>query len=56
MDEVFMRTVKLLTAKGYVKLENYFVNGTKIESASNKYTFVWKRGIDTNERKLDDKL
>lgn len=56
MDEVFMTTVKLLAAKGLVKLENYFVDGTKIESASNKYTFVWKRGIATNERKLDEKL
>jgi transposase len=56
MDEVFMMTVKHLAAKGYVKLENYFVDGTKLESASNKYTFVWKRGIDTNDRKLDEKL
>ena len=56
MDEVFMATVKLLAAKGYVKLENYFIDGTKIESAANKYSFVWKRGIDTNERKLDEKL
>jgi len=56
MEEVFMTTVKLLAAKGYVKLENYFVDGTKIESAANKYTFVWKRAIDTNERKLDEKL
>jgi transposase len=56
MEEVFMTTVKLLAAKGYVKLENYFVDGTKIESAANKYTFVWKRSIDTNERKLDEKL
>jgi len=26
--------------KGYMKLENYFVYGTKIESAANKYSFV----------------
>jgi transposase len=56
MEEVFVSTVKLLSAKGYVKLENYFVDGTKIESAANKYTFVWKRAIDTNDRKLDLKL
>lgn len=56
MDEVFITTVKHLAAKGYVKLENYFVDGTKIESAANKYTFVWKRSIETNERKLDEKL
>lgn len=51
-----MATVKLLEAKGYIKLENYFVDGTKIESAAGKYTFVWKRATETNERKLDDKL
>jgi transposase len=56
MDEVFMATVKLLAAKGYVKLENYFVDGTKIESASGRYTFVWKRAVMTNEKKLDEKL
>jgi len=56
MEEVFMATVKMLAAKGYVRLEHYFVDGTKIESAANKYSFVWKRGIDTNERKLDEKL
>ncbi len=50
MEEVFMATVKMLAAKGYVKLEYYFVDGTKIESAANKYSFVWKRGIDANER------
>jgi len=51
MDEVFIATVKALAAKGYVKLEDYFVDGTKIESAANRYSFVWKRGIATNERK-----
>lgn len=56
MDEVFVTTVKYLAAKGFVRLENYFVDGTKIESASNRYTFVWKRAIDTHERKLDEKL
>lgn len=56
MEEVFMATVKMLAAKGYVKLEHYFVDGTKIESAANKYSFVWKRGIATNEGKLDEKL
>jgi len=56
MDEVFITTVKHLAEKGYVKLENYFIDGTKIESAANKYSFVWKRGIETNERKLDEKL
>ena len=36
IEEVFTATVKLLYEKGYVKLEKYFVDGTKIESAANK--------------------
>lgn len=56
IQEVFMTTAKLLEAKGYIKLENYFVDGTKIESAAGKYTFVWKKATATNEQKLDDKL
>ena len=39
-----------------VSLEKYFVDGTKIESAANKYTFVWKKAVEKNEKKLDEKL
>ena len=56
IEEIFISTVKLLNKKGYVSLEKYFVDGTKIESAANKYTFVWKRAVEKNERKLDEKL
>jgi transposase len=56
MEELFVTTVKMLKAKGYIKLENYFVDGTKIESASGRYTFVWKKAVEKNDRKLDEKL
>jgi transposase len=56
MEEVFVTAVKMLHSKGYIKLENYFVDGTKIESASGRYTFVWKRAVETNDKKLDEKL
>jgi uncharacterized protein YcbK (DUF882 family) len=46
----------MLHKKGYVKLENYFYDGTKIESASGRYTFVWKKAIQKNDKKLDEKL
>ena len=48
IEEIFVSTVKLLNMKGYVSLEKYFVDGTKIESAANKYTFREKR----NTRRL----
>ena len=56
IEEIFVATVKLLNKKGYVSLEKYFVDGTKIESAANKYTFVWKKAVEKNEKKLDEKL
>jgi transposase len=56
MEEIFVTAVKMLHAKGYIKLENYFLDGTKIESASGRYTFVWKKAAETNDKKLDEKL
>ncbi|MCL2068016.1 MAG: transposase [Treponema sp.] len=56
MEEVFVTAVKILAAKGYVRLENYFVDGTKIESASGRYTFVWKKSVEKYDKKLDEKL
>jgi transposase len=56
MEEIFVAAVKMLAAKGYIKLENYFEDGTKIESASGRYTFVWKKSVEKNDKKLDEKL
>jgi len=56
MEEIFVTAVKMLKAKGYIKLENYFVDGTKIESASGRYTFVWKKSVEKNDKRLDEKL
>jgi transposase len=56
MEDIFVTAVKMLKAKGYVKLEHYFVDGTKMESASGRYTCVWKKSIGKNDGKLDEKL
>jgi transposase len=56
MEEIFVTAVKMLAAKGYIKLEHYFVDRTKIESASGRYTFVWKKAVENNNKKLDAKL
>jgi transposase len=56
IDEVFIACVKLIAAKGRIKMENYFVDGTKIEANANKYTFVWGKAVKTNETKMDLEL
>lgn len=39
--EVFAEVVELLVQEDYIKLENYFLDGTKIEANANKYSWVW---------------
>jgi transposase len=36
IEEIFVTAVKMLKAKGYIKLENYFIDWTKIESAAGR--------------------
>jgi transposase len=36
MHEVFISSVKILAESGYVKFENYFLYGTKIESKAGR--------------------
>ena len=41
---------------GEVSGKNIFIDGTKIEACSNKYTFVWKKAVTKNLQKLLQKL
>ena len=46
----------LLYLLGEISGKTIFIDGTKIESAANKYTFVWKRAITKNQARLCTKL
>ena len=37
---------------GEISGETVFIDGTKIEAAANKYTFVWKKAVTKNQTKL----
>ena len=41
---------------GEISGETIFIDGTKIESGANKYTFVWKKAVTKNQGKLLMKL
>ena len=41
---------------GEISGETVFIDGTKIEAAANKYTFVWKKAVTKNQTKLLMKL
>lgn len=47
---------KLLYSLGEISGKSIFIDGTKIESVANKYTFVWKKAVTKNQAKLLDKI
>ncbi len=46
----------ILLDLGEISGENIFIDGTKIESTANKYTFVWKKTVSKNLQKLTEKI
>lgn len=57
LKQFFSRIVQLLAAEGIVSLkEAVFTDGTKIESAANRYTFVWGKSIKHNKEKIKTQL
>lgn len=56
LQQVFTAVLQLLVAEGYVKLEHYFVDGTKIEANANRYTFVWGKAVVRQQAKLQEKV
>ena len=55
IDFYFDAVVSILVEKGVISLEKQYVDGTKIESKANKYTFVWKKTVKKNKAKLMEK-
>ena len=56
INQVFTQLVVILAEKGFVTLEVEYVDGTKIESKANKYTFVWRKSTEKNRAKLMAKI
>ena len=56
IDNVFTQLVLILAERGFISLEVEYIDGTKIESKANKYTFVWKKTVVRNRAKLQQKI
>lgn len=54
-DSVFTQVVELLHQAGFVSLKVQYIDGTKIESVANKYTFVWRGSVEKYDAKLKAK-
>jgi hypothetical protein len=49
VEDVFGSIVEILIESGYVKAENLFVDGTKIEANANRYSYIWKKNVERHE-------
>lgn len=56
IQSLFADVVRLLHELKYLSLDVQYIDGTKIESAANRYTFVWKGSVGKNKAKLETKL
>ena len=56
INNVFTQLVLVLADKGFISLEVEYIDGTKIESKANKYTFVWRKSVEKHRTKLLDKI
>jgi len=56
IEDIFTSVLELLIEEGYIKLENYFLDGTKIEANANKYSWVWGKSTRRYKQKLQEKV
>ena len=54
--ETLAEVTDILFQLGEVSGKSIFIDGTKIESAANKYSFVWKKAVTKNQTKLFEKI
>ncbi len=56
IEVVFTEVLQYLIEEGYVTLENYFLDGTKIEANANKYKWVWAKSTAKYKERLQEKI
>ena len=56
INNIFTQVVLKLAEHGFITLDVEYIDGTKIESKANKYTFVWRRTVEKNRSKLQEKI
>lgn len=56
IHEIFTQVVMMLVGMEYLSLESAYIDGTKIESRANRYTFVWRKSVEKNKARLEEKI
>lgn len=55
ISNIFTQIVLLLAGRGLVTPDVEYIDGTKIESKANKYTFVWRKTTPQNRTRSNSR-
>jgi len=56
IHKLFTQVVLMLVDLGYVSLDVQYVDGTKLESMANRYSFVWRKSVERHKANLEKKI
>lgn len=55
-SNILTEFVQLMIKDNHIDLKSLYIDGTKIESAANRYSFVWKKAVEKHQKSLMNKL
>lgn len=55
-SDLLTQFVEILVSNGHIDLKNLYIDGTKIEAVSGRYTFVWRKTVEKYQMKLAEGL
>ena len=56
VNKIFTQVVLVLVEMGHLSLDTIYIDGTKMESRANRYSFVWRKSVEKNRLKLEAKI
>jgi len=56
IEDVFSAVLEFLVVAGHVKLEHYFLDGTKIEADANKHKVVWAKRRENYHKRVQEQI
>ena len=56
LKNIFKEIVLFLNDKRLLDIKKVYVVGTKIEANANKYSFVWKKNVQRNKQRIQERL
>ena len=56
IEDLFYQYTRLLEKQGETDHDTVFIDGTKLESAAGRYTFVWRKAVEKQLTKVKEKV